>query len=87
MCSSNTEINVKTMSCRQLGGACDKDFHANSFQEIAEMSKQHGLEMFKRNDEAHLKSMNEMQQLMQTPDAMSAWFESKRKEFEALPES
>jgi len=25
--------------------------------------------------------------MMQTPDAMKSWFETKRKEFEALPES
>jgi hypothetical protein len=31
--------------------------------------------------------MNEMQQLMQKPEAMTEWFESKRKEFEELPES
>jgi hypothetical protein len=78
---------MKTMSCRQLGGACDKTFRANSFGEIAEMSKQHGMDMFKSNDEAHLKAMAAMQQLMQKPDAMSAWFESKRKEFDALSES
>ena len=28
------------MKCNQLGGACEKEFHANSFDEIAEMSKQ-----------------------------------------------
>ncbi len=78
---------MKTMNCKQLGGACDKEFHANSFDEIAEMSKQHSMEMFHQNDETHLKAMKEMQQLMQKPDAMSEWFESKRKEFEALPES
>ena len=78
---------MKTMNCKQLGGACDKEFQANSFDEIAEMSKQHGMEMFQKNDEAHLKAMNEMQQLMQKPDAMTEWFESKRKEFEALPEN
>ena len=78
---------MKTMSCKQLGGACDKDFSAGSFQEIAEMSKQHGMEMFKKKDEAHLKAMNAMQELMQKPEAMAAWFETKRKEFEALPES
>jgi len=77
---------MKTMNCKQLGGACEKEFHANSFQEIAEMSKQHGTEMFKNNDEAHLKAMNEMQELMQKPEAMNEWFESKKKEFEALPE-
>ncbi len=77
---------MKTMNCKQLGGACEKEFHANSFQEIAEMSKQHGTEMFKNNDEAHLKAMNKMQELMQKPEAMNEWFESKKKEFEALPE-
>ena len=77
---------MKTMTCRQLGGSCEKDFHANSFDEIAEMSKQHGMEMFKNNDEAHLKAMNMMQELMQKPEAMNDWFENKKNEFEALPE-
>lgn len=74
------------MTCKQLGGACEKKFHANSFEEIAEISKQHGMAMFQTNDEAHLKAMNEIQELMQKPEAMQEWFENKRKEFEALPE-
>ncbi|RLA09589.1 MAG: DUF1059 domain-containing protein [Gammaproteobacteria bacterium] len=78
---------MKTMSCEQLGGACDTEFHANSFDEMAEISKQHSMEMFQQQDEAHLKAMGEMKQLMQEPEAMTAWFENKRKEFEALPES
>jgi len=80
------ETNMKTMNCKQLGGACDKEFHADSFEEIAEMSKQHGMEMFQNKDEAHLKAMNEMQELMQKPGAMKDWFENKKKEFDALPE-
>ena len=78
---------MKTMNCKQLGGVCEKEFHANSFEEIAEMSKQHGMEMFKKNDEAHLKAMNEMQDLMQNPEAMKEWFENKKKEFESMPEN
>ena len=77
---------MKTMNCKQLGGACEQEFRANSFEEIAEMSKQHGIEMFKSNDEAHIKAMNEMQTLMQKPDAMKEWFENKKKEFNVLPE-
>ena len=77
---------MKTMTCRQLGGACDKAFHANTFEEMAELSKQHGMEMFKNQDAAHLRAMGEMQALMQNPDAMKAWFEAKKKEFESLPE-
>jgi len=77
---------MKTMTCKQLGRACDKEFHANSFDEIAGMSKQHGMEMFQRKDAAHLEAMNKMQALMKRPEAMKEWFESKRKEFNALPE-
>ena len=77
---------MKTMTCKQLGGACDMEFHAASFEEMAGLSKKHGMEMFQKGDEAHLKAMNEMKELMRTPEAMKAWFENKRREFDALPE-
>ena len=77
---------MKTMTCKQLGGVCDKEFHANSFEEIAEISKKHGMEMFQKGDEEHLKAMDDMKNLMQKPDSMKEWFENKKKEFEALPE-
>ena len=77
---------MKTMSCKQLGGACDKIFHANTFEEIAEISKNHGTEMFKQGDEEHLQAMNRMKILMEKPDALKEWFENKKKEFDALPE-
>ena len=75
---------MKTMTCNQLGGACDKEFRADTFEEIAEMSKKHGMEMFQKGDEAHLKAMKEMQELMKSPEAVKEWFENKRKEFDAL---
>ena len=28
---------MKKMTCNQLGGACEEEFKANSFEEIAEM--------------------------------------------------
>ncbi len=77
---------MKAMTCKQLGGACDEVFLANSFEEIAELSKNHGMEMFQQSDEAHLKAMDEMKELMKNPDAMKEWFETKRKEFDALLE-
>ncbi len=55
---------MKTMKCNQLGGACEKEFRADTFEEIAEISKQHGMEMYQKNDEAHLNAMNKMQELM-----------------------
>ena len=73
------------MTCKQLGGTCDMKFHANSFDEIAGMSKQHAMDMFQKKDAAHLKAKNEMQELMKKPEAMKEWFETKKKVFEALP--
>ena len=77
---------MKTMNCKQLGGACEKEFRAKTFNEIAEMSKKHGIEMYQLKDEEHLKAMAKMQELMKSPNAMNEWFENKRKEFEALPD-
>ena len=74
------------MTCKQLGGACDKEFHAETFEEMAEMSKKHGTDMFQKEDDAHLKAMNDMKELMKNPDAMKGWFENKKKEFDPLPE-
>ena len=73
------------MTCKELGGACELEFRAETFEEIAEMSKKHGMEMFQQKDQAHLQAMEEMQQLMQSPEAMQKWMETKRKEFEAKP--
>lgn len=75
---------MKTMTCKQLGGACDLEFHADTFESMAEQSKKHGMEMFKSGDKSHLDAMSKMQELMQDPDAMKEWFENKRKEFNAL---
>ena len=77
---------MKKMTCQQLGGACDKEFYANTFEEMAEQSKQHGMEMFQKGDAPHLKVIQEMMQMMQNPAEMQAWMDSKRKEFDALPE-
>ncbi|MBT3464062.1 DUF1059 domain-containing protein, partial [archaeon] len=77
---------MKTMTCKQLGGACDIKFHANTFDEMAEMSKNHGMEMFQKNDIEHLEAMKNMKEKMNDPNVMKEWFESKKKEFEELPD-
>ena len=78
---------MKTMTCRQLGGACDTEFQANTFEEMADLSKKHGMDMFQKGDQAHLDAMSKMQELMNSPEDMKAWFDNKRKEFDALPDS
>ena len=77
---------MKTMTCKQLGGACDIMFQAETFGEMAELSMQHGMEMMQANDEAHLKAMTNMKEIMQNPATMGQWFEDKKAEFDALDE-
>ncbi len=77
---------MKTMTCRQLAGACDKEFHAESFEKMGELSRTHAMEMAAQSDKAHIAKMEEMKELMTKPDAMQEWFANAQKEFDALPE-
>lgn len=74
---------MKSMTCKELGGACNMTFEANTFEEIAEMSKAHGMKMFQAGDEAHISAMQNMQGLMKSPEAMSEWMAQKKREFES----
>ena len=70
---------MKTMTCKQLGGACDKTFSADTFDEIVTMSKRHGMEMFEKNDKSHLDAMEEISVLMQDQAKMQEWFNQKKR--------
>jgi L-rhamnose mutarotase len=78
---------MKTMTCKDLAGACDTEFHAETFDEMAEMSKKHGMEMLEKGDQAHLQAMEKMKELMSDPEAMKEWFESVQKMFDSLSEN
>lgn len=74
------------MTCKQLGGTCEKEFHAETFDEIAEMSKNHGMEMYQKHDKDHIEAMKKMKDGMNNPDTMKKWIKSRQKEFDAVPE-
>ena len=76
---------MKTMTCKELGGACNKTFTADTFDNIAMMVSKHAREMVQQGDADHIKAMNEMRNNMTSPDAMNAWMDDKRKAFNALP--
>ena len=77
---------MKTMTCKQMGGACDESFSAETFEQMVELSKQHAMEMFQKGDAAHLKIMADMQEMMQKPGAMEAYMADKKKMFAEHPE-
>ena len=61
-------------------------FSAETFEEMAELSKARGMEMFQKQDPDHLAAMEKMKGLMEDPEGMFKWMEAKRAAFEALPE-
>ncbi|MBT1695418.1 DUF1059 domain-containing protein [Fulvivirgaceae bacterium PWU4] len=77
---------MKTMTCKQLGGACNQTFSANSFDEIAMMVSKHAREMVQQGDAAHIEAMNEMRNAMTSQEAMTAWMDEKRKAFNSTPD-
>jgi len=77
---------MKTMTCKELGGACDIKFQAETFGQMTEISMQHGIEMMQSNDEAHLKAIQNMKEIMQNPVTMNQWFVERQAEFDALEE-
>lgn len=72
------------MTCKQLGGSCDKAFTANTFDEMVALSKGHGMEMFAAQDAEHMQAMMKVQALMQNPEAMKTFFDEKQQQFDAL---
>ena len=77
---------MKTMTCKQLGGACGQTFSANTFDEIAMMVSKHAREMVQQGDAAHIAAMNEMRDKMSSQEAMDAWMDEKRKAFSGTPD-
>ena len=77
---------MKTMTCKQLGGACDQTFSANTFDEIGMMVSKHAREKVQQGDAAHIAAMNEMRSQMTSPEQANAWMNEKRKAFESLKE-
>ena len=75
------------MTCKDLAGACDAEFHAETFDDIADLSKKHGMAMVEKGDQAHIDAMNKMMELMADPEAMKEWYESVQKMFASQSEN
>jgi hypothetical protein len=80
---------MKTMTCAQLGGPakCEEEFYAKTFEKMAQKSKDHGIAMFQKGDEEHIKVMNKMKEGMNDPDAMKNYMDEKRKLFDSIAEN
>lgn len=74
---------MKSMTCNQLGGACDLVFSGATFDELAAQSQQHGKEMLSANDGPHMAAMGKMMELMKSGE-MDSWMAAREAEFDAI---
>jgi hypothetical protein len=73
---------MKSMTCNELGGACEQVFSGETFDDVAAQSQQHGKEMFGRSDEPHIAAMGKMMEIMNS-GGMDAWMAARTSEFDA----
>lgn len=77
---------MKKLTCKELGGACDQEFVAETFDELQEQVKAHGAEMFMKQDADHVAAIQEMMAMMANPEAMNKWMEEKKALFDNAAE-
>jgi Protein of unknown function (DUF1059) len=74
---------MKKLTCRDLGGPCDAEFTAESFEDIGKKSREHVFEQMKKGDEAHLSAANKMRSA--TPEQQRALMAEFKQKFDEAP--
>jgi predicted small metal-binding protein len=77
---------MKTMTCSQLGGACELPLRANTADEVIKLQDKHLKEIVAAGDEAHQSALKEMKGRWKHPISGMGWYRSTKREFAALPE-
>jgi len=73
---------MKMMKCNELGGACDKEFCGETFEEIAKQSKEHCMEMINLGDKDHINAMDKMGELMKDSENLDKWMDERKEIFD-----
>jgi predicted small metal-binding protein len=74
---------MKRLTCRDLGGPCDTEFTAASFDEIGKKCREHVMEQMQKGDKAHLAAANSMKGAK--PEQQSAMMAEFKRKFDEAP--
>ena len=78
---------MKTMTCRQLGGACDLPLTGDTGDEVIKAQDQHLKDVVAGGDAEHEQALHEMKGRWKHPIAGMGWYKQVKRDFAALPES
>ncbi|HEY1829715.1 MAG TPA: hypothetical protein VGG38_05660 [Acidimicrobiales bacterium] len=77
---------MKTMSCKDLGGACDLPLPGETADEVIKAQDRHLNEMVAGGDTAHESALRDMKGRWKHPVAGMKWYKKVKSDFAALPE-
>ncbi|MEO7364178.1 MAG: DUF1059 domain-containing protein [Candidatus Saccharimonadales bacterium] len=75
---------MKTMTCKQMGGPCDMEFHGNSADEVIKAEDNHLKEAVGSGDNSHQAALNDMKGRWKNPLKGMGWYRQVKKDFAAL---
>jgi len=77
---------MKTMSCRQLGGACDLALRGETADEVIKLQDKHLREAVAQGDTTHEPALKDMKGRWKHPLKGMGWYKDTKKAYAALPE-
>jgi predicted small metal-binding protein len=77
---------MKTMTCRQLGGACDLELRGDTADEVIKAQDRHLRETVAAGDAAHEGALRDMKGRWKNPIKGMGWYRATRRDFAALPD-
>ena len=77
---------MKTMTCKQMGGPCDRAFSGESADDVIKAQDQHLKEAVAAGDTMHEQANHEMRGRWKNPIRGLGWYRQVKKDFAALPE-
>ena len=77
---------MKTMTCRQLGGACDLELRGSTADEVIKAQDQHLKDAVAAGDVTHEAALNDMKGRWKHPIKGMGWYKDTKKAFADLPD-
>ena len=77
---------MKTMTCRQLGGACELQLRGETADEVIKAQDEHLKESVAAGDTTHEQALKEMKGRWKNPLKGMGWYKNTKREFAELPE-
>jgi predicted small metal-binding protein len=78
---------MKTMTCEQLGGACDLELRGSTADEVIKAQDRHLREAVASGDATHQKALDDMKGRWKHPIKGMGWYRDTKQKFAALPDA